>query len=117
MIAARIGPIGKLKLPSADAVVAEAVGSEISCAAVVVSKSAGSLLVVLAAERRVAPRDWRLTAAAAVSVNGSAARPLPVPVDDRDTAARAAITFADPAGADLATTGLLPIDADGAGPE
>ena len=58
MIAARIGPIGRLKLPRADAVVAEAVGSEVSCAPAVVSASAGSPVVTLAATaaRRTAPR-------------------------------------------------------------
>lgn len=56
MIAARIGPIGKLKLPSAEAVVAEPVGSDVSCAAVVVSSAVGSPVVKLAATaaRRVA---------------------------------------------------------------
>ena len=136
MIAARIGPIGTLKLPSADAVVADAVngrtggnagtGSEVSCAAVVVSTSAGSLLVTLAATagRRDAPRACRLTVAAAVNVSGSAAGPPPVPVDGgdtdgRDTAAGEATSFTAPAGAGIgrATTDLLPIDADGAGPE
>jgi len=125
MIAARIGPIGTLKLPSADAVVADAVGSEMSCAAVVVSTSAGSLLVTLAATagRRDAPRACRLTVAAAVNVSGSAAGPPPVPVDGgdtdgRDTAAGEATSFTAPAGADIgrATTDLLPNDADGAGP-
>ena len=58
MIAARIGPIGKLKLPSAAAVVAEAVGSEVSCTAVVVSSAVGSPVVTLAATaaRRDTPR-------------------------------------------------------------
>lgn len=42
-----------------------------------------------------------------------------MPVDGRDTAAREAIAFAEPAEADVdrATTDVLPIDADGAGPE
>jgi len=42
-----------------------------------------------------------------------------VPVDGRDTAAREAIAFVEPAEADVdrATTDVLPIDADGAGPE
>ena len=58
MIAARIGPIGKLKLPSADAVVADAMGSEVSCAAVFASSAAGSPVVTLVATaaRRGTPR-------------------------------------------------------------
>ena len=119
MIAARIGPIGKLKLPSADAVVAEAVGSEVSCAAAVVSAAAGSPVVTLAATaaRRTAPRDWRPPVAAAIRVTGCAAGPSPLPVDGRDTAAREEIPFTAPAGAgvDRATTDLLAAEA--AGPE
>lgn len=121
MIAARIGPIGRLKLLSAEAVVAEAVGSEVSCATAVVSALAGSPVVTLAAiaARRDTPRAWRLTGAAAIRVTGCATGPSPVPADGSDTAAREAIPFTEPAGAAVgrATTDLLAIAAVGAEPD
>lgn len=101
MIAARIGPIGNVKLPSADAVAAEAVGGEVTCPTEVFSTSAGWPVVALTATaaRRAAPRPSRPVVAAAIKVNGVAAEPLSVSVGSRDTAARAAVPFTEAAAA------------------
>ena len=101
MIAARIGPIGNVKLPSADAVVAEAVGSEVSCATEVFSTSAGWPVVALTATaaRRGAPRPSRPVVAAVISVCGSAAEPLPVPDETTDATGRAFTPLTEPAAA------------------
>ena len=99
MIAARIGPIGNVKPPSAEAVVADPVGSEVSCATEVFSTSAGWPVVALTATaaRRAAPRPSRPVVAAAINVNGSAADPVPVPSETADATGRAFTPLTEPA--------------------
>ena len=80
MIAARIGPTGQVKPPSA-APVAEAIGSDAGCATAELSAGSPVVGLTATAARRVAPRACRLVAAAAAHVNGSATEPLPAPVD------------------------------------
>ena len=101
MIAARIGPIGNVKLPSADAVVAEAVGSEVTCATEVFSTSAGwpGVALTATAARRAAPRPSRPVVAAAINVNGSAADLFPVPSETPDATGRAFTPLTEPAAA------------------
>jgi hypothetical protein len=119
MIAARIGPTGREKLPIADALVAEAVGADITCATVVLRSLTGCPVVVLdaAAARRDAPRNSRLAVDAAIHITGSAAEP--VPPDIRDATERGVPPLTEPAAAGVTRTAsdLPAVEAADVGPE
>ena len=107
MMAARIGPIGKVNPPNCAAAVADATGSPL-------------MTLASTAAERDAPRDPRVVAAA-VNITGSAAEPSPVPPDagnDTDDLSIAELCCAGAATArERATAGWLPVDAADAGAE